>query len=1025
MGVLAYETRQYVKALYMFRAILDLNPKHEIALDWLKKVQDGLAEETEKNAPFGKFVPIGESDSDIPIITIADDRITISDDRSAEVRPNFYREPSQVALSEVLYGKDDGYSYSSEKKSAGKQKPRKHLADLELALNATPEPPLDSIEDVDELFEHFQFSPENETDFEDFLEDLDDISEDDTDFGELLEDMDDISEDASDFEDLFDDHSEDLKNNADFVDLLEEPDTLPQNEIDSESLFEDQDDVLGDKGNNKFANLTNNELAHTFETPGIPLSKPFDDFGDFDDFHDDDDDFDNDINIELDEAFRDMPPIREIKLPDSTYPNDSDNSDNSDDSEEFDNLFNDVESISQHVQEIFEEQNRSEEEIPTDIPSSPSGTPSHNWHIYALEVELEEAQKAHQELAREKDKIETNAQVWREGLREANNSIVELKASYQELVNRSDALTEANAELENQVLSLSHSLREKDERFKELLQENKELGLERQQLLEDQIRLTQEITFLEKEIDRFDFQQYSIDPIPIPDMEDEDNDWQERVSSDVKTRLISQILNPRIDLDPGPDNAEELTLFESESEPIPSLGFSVDNKPDIDDPFIPSTKNNDYKPSRIKTPARVLLDSGSEIPQQTPPPEVLKTENPFRPKKKTPTSNKNWDSDNLANQKNFKNTFDEPKLAKTGIIDYNPDASAEIFEELTDFQSNEVELDPTNNKQTDKHFPNIDKKLNFATQQDPYATNVSWARREPDHSDPLKTQPDKDNDKPQQKNTFDLSEEPPESDNFKIIYEEEIPKEPVPFHLDSDDNGEEFNLFSDEEIEDSLEAEDNFHLLSDEADDDEKDDFNIFSDEVDSREEDFNIFSDEVDNKEEDDFNLLSDDVAVDDEFGLFSDEIEAEDSLDDLTDDGEAFNFFSDEDENQLDQADSEEFNLQDNPFDLTSDNALYSPDQSEDSFLQETKTTNKKEVSKKKSPEKEVTITDLSAIPEISLDAFTMSQLNLDHRSGFILSMIDGIISFDDILDLSILPQSETLELLSVLIFYGVIKY
>ena len=54
MGVLAYETRQYVKALYMFRAILDLNPKHEIALDWLKKVQDGLAEETEKNAPFGK-----------------------------------------------------------------------------------------------------------------------------------------------------------------------------------------------------------------------------------------------------------------------------------------------------------------------------------------------------------------------------------------------------------------------------------------------------------------------------------------------------------------------------------------------------------------------------------------------------------------------------------------------------------------------------------------------------------------------------------------------------------------------------------------------------------------------------------------------------------------------------------------------------------------------------------------------------------------------------------------------------------
>lgn len=50
-------------------------------------------------------------------------------------------------------------------------------------------------------------------------------------------------------------------------------------------------------------------------------------------------------------------------------------------------------------------------------------------------------------------------------------------------------------------------------------------------------------------------------------------------------------------------------------------------------------------------------------------------------------------------------------------------------------------------------------------------------------------------------------------------------------------------------------------------------------------------------------------------------------------------------------------------------------------------------------------------------------MIWLNLNHRAGFILSQIDGSVSYDDIIALSGMPRLDTLKILSDLISNKVI--
>ena len=63
------------------------------------------------------------------------------------------------------------------------------------------------------------------------------------------------------------------------------------------------------------------------------------------------------------------------------------------------------------------------------------------------------------------------------------------------------------------------------------------------------------------------------------------------------------------------------------------------------------------------------------------------------------------------------------------------------------------------------------------------------------------------------------------------------------------------------------------------------------------------------------------------------------------------------------------------------------------------------------------------LTKTPVLDVKMSMLPQLNLDHRSGFLLSQIDGFMTFEDILDLSAMSRLETLEVLVDLMDKGII--
>jgi hypothetical protein len=66
---------------------------------------------------------------------------------------------------------------------------------------------------------------------------------------------------------------------------------------------------------------------------------------------------------------------------------------------------------------------------------------------------------------------------------------------------------------------------------------------------------------------------------------------------------------------------------------------------------------------------------------------------------------------------------------------------------------------------------------------------------------------------------------------------------------------------------------------------------------------------------------------------------------------------------------------------------------------------------------------IGSLEQVPTLAISLAQLSELKLDHRAGFLISQIDGMMCFEDIIDLSTMPRIETMTLLAELCEKGVI--
>ncbi|MGH7437694.1 MAG: HD-GYP domain-containing protein [Polyangiaceae bacterium] len=64
------------------------------------------------------------------------------------------------------------------------------------------------------------------------------------------------------------------------------------------------------------------------------------------------------------------------------------------------------------------------------------------------------------------------------------------------------------------------------------------------------------------------------------------------------------------------------------------------------------------------------------------------------------------------------------------------------------------------------------------------------------------------------------------------------------------------------------------------------------------------------------------------------------------------------------------------------------------------------------------------LDAIPTLTIKGTDLAKLSLDHRSGFVLTFVDGVSSVDTLIDASGLPRLEILRILSQLVTAGVIS-
>ncbi len=69
------------------------------------------------------------------------------------------------------------------------------------------------------------------------------------------------------------------------------------------------------------------------------------------------------------------------------------------------------------------------------------------------------------------------------------------------------------------------------------------------------------------------------------------------------------------------------------------------------------------------------------------------------------------------------------------------------------------------------------------------------------------------------------------------------------------------------------------------------------------------------------------------------------------------------------------------------------------------------------------EARLGDLQQTPRTKVHSSELVWLNLDHRAGFVLSLVDGRVSYDELFALSGMPKLETARVVAQLIRDGII--
>jgi hypothetical protein len=65
-----------------------------------------------------------------------------------------------------------------------------------------------------------------------------------------------------------------------------------------------------------------------------------------------------------------------------------------------------------------------------------------------------------------------------------------------------------------------------------------------------------------------------------------------------------------------------------------------------------------------------------------------------------------------------------------------------------------------------------------------------------------------------------------------------------------------------------------------------------------------------------------------------------------------------------------------------------------------------------------------DRAGVPSLAISFSELTSRALDHRRGFLLSLVDGSSSIDTLLDLSGMPEEEALELFAELVSLGILS-
>ncbi len=64
------------------------------------------------------------------------------------------------------------------------------------------------------------------------------------------------------------------------------------------------------------------------------------------------------------------------------------------------------------------------------------------------------------------------------------------------------------------------------------------------------------------------------------------------------------------------------------------------------------------------------------------------------------------------------------------------------------------------------------------------------------------------------------------------------------------------------------------------------------------------------------------------------------------------------------------------------------------------------------------------LSAVPVLAVTPEELSSVSVDHRAGFLLSLLDGETTIEALLDVSAMPRDETLSILQDLVGQGIVS-